>query len=594
MATVKSRWTGDLVQRIGSETDGSESVPFELSADVNLERFPLGIIPVLVENQIRGPLSGKLQLRGLGANARLTGSLDGSDIMVNRVRLPRLTAKLRATDGEIEALVEAQQPTGAARVELKTAATWGRHLIPHIEPRADVRLRAERFQLEAVAPLLMSYVSTLEGEMDADFAAHLDEAFPQLSGTASLRDGVVQVPQVGQRFSDVRANLSVRDGRIQLDSFQARGLTGRISGRGSAKLKGFSLESAEARLDIKESEKLPVTYEGVVIGDAWGEAKVNYVGSKAQNSNELDVSIPRFHLEMPEVAGNGVQDLEPAKGVRVGAHRADGKFVIVPLAPLESSSSEEEPTKTMRIRVRLGQSVWIERGRQVSVQLAGRLEIDTGAEQKVDGRIELKGGKLDVSGKRFEIERGVVTFEGNDVSNPTITATARWDSPADYVVYADYAGTVENGKLNLRSEPVLTQNEILSLLLFGSPEGNLASGNAAQSQQSNTAAGAGAAVSVAGGTATKGLNRALSDVTSLDVSTRIDTSTGSSRPELVVQITPRLTTRLTRTIGAPAPGQSPDMTFLTLELRIKRAWSVSAVVGDRGSSTVDLIWRKRY
>jgi translocation and assembly module TamB len=392
----------------------------------------------------------------------------------------------------------------------------------------------------------------------------------------------------------VSAKLSVRDGKLQLDSMQARGLTGRVTAQGSAKLKGFSLESAEARLDIKESEKLPVTYEGVLIGDAWGHAKVNYLGNEAENRTELEVEVPQFHLEMPEVAGNGVQDLEPAEGVRIGAHRSDGKFVLVPLAPLESTSPDEENTRTTRVRVRLGQSVWIERGRQVSVQLTGNLELDSGAEQNVSGRIELKSGKLDVSGKRFEIERGVVTFEGNDIANPTITATARWDSPADYVVYADYAGTVESGKLKLRSEPVLTQNEILSLLLFGSPEGNLASGSSTQSQQSNAAAGAGAAVSVAGGTATRGLNRALSDVTSLDVSTRIDTSTGSSRPELVVQLTPRLTTRLTRTLGAPAPGQSPDMTFLTLELRIRRAWSVSAVVGDRGSSTVDLIWRKRY
>jgi autotransporter translocation and assembly factor TamB len=134
----------------------------------------------------------------------------------------------------------------------------------------------------------------------------------------------------------------------------------------------------------------------------------------------------------------------------------------------------------------------------------------------------------------------------------------------------------------------LTQDEVLSLILFGQPSGSMGGG------EGEGTTGAGAAVSVAGGTATKGLNRALSDVTSLDVSTRIDTSTGSARPELVVQITPRLTTRVTRAMGEPAPGQSPDRTFLTLELRLKRSWAVSAVVGDHGASTVDLIWRKRY
>jgi translocation and assembly module TamB len=291
---------------------------------------------------------------------------------------------------------------------------------------------------------------------------------------------------------------------------------------------------------------------------------------------------------MPEAEQNSVQDLDAAEGIRIGAHRADGKFVAIPLQPLDEGSADEdaEQEPPTRVRVHLGNAVWVERGRQAKVQLTGDLQVESGVEQQVSGRIELRGGKLDVSGKQFEIERGVITFEGDDPGNPTITATARWDSPAEYTVYADYAGTVKNGKLKLRAEPSLTQDEILSLILFGSPTGNVGSGQGGGN--------AGAAVGVAGGTATKGLNRAISDVTSLDVSTRIDTSTGSARPELVVQLTPRLTTRVTRALGEPAVGESPDRTFLTLELRLKRSWAVSAVIGDHGASALDLIWRKRY
>jgi hypothetical protein len=51
---------------------------------------------------------------------------------------------------------------------------------------------------------------------------------------------------------------------------------------------------------------------------------------------------------------------------------------------------------------------------------------------------------------------------------------------------------------------------------------------------------------------------------------------------------------VTRTIGEPAVGQSPDRTFLTLELKLRRAWALSAVFGDHGGSALDLIWRHRY
>jgi translocation and assembly module TamB len=223
----------------------------------------------------------------------------------------------------------------------------------------------------------------------------------------------------------------------------------------------------------------------------------------------------------------------------------------------------------------------------VKAQLGGDLTMTSGDPPRVDGEINLRGGKLDVNGKTFDIERGTVAFSGTDTSDPTITATARWDSPAGYTVYADYSGTVKAGKLTLHSEPQLTQTEIVSLLLFGTPEGSLGSTD-------NGGGAAATAVGVAGDTATKGFNRVMSDFTNLDVSARIDTSTGSARPELVVQVTPRLTTRVTRAVGEPSPGQSPDRTFLTLELRLQRAWALSAIVGDRGASSLDLIWRKRY
>ncbi len=101
------------------------------------------------------------------------------------------------------------------------------------------------------------------------------------------------------------------------------------------------------------------------------------------------------------------------------------------------------------------------------------------------------------------------------------------------------------------------------------------------------------AVGAVGGVATQGLNKALSNISDLDVSTRIDTSTGTARPELVVQLSAKVSAQITRSLGQ-TPGQAPDMTFLTLDFLIKRNWSLSTLTGDRGASGIDLVWRKRY
>ena len=205
-------------------------------------------------------------------------------------------------------------------------------------------------------------------------------------------------------------------------------------------------------------------------------------------------------------------------------------------------------------------------------------------ETEITGQIQLRSGQLDIQGKLFHIERGVITLNPADPSNPTIVALARWDSPADFRVYAEYTGTATDGKLRLTSEPALTQDQIVSLLMFGSPEGTSGS----------NASAASAAFGVVGGTATKGINRVLSRFSDLDVDARIDTSSGQSRPEIVMQISPRVSARVTRALGDPGPGEPPDRPFATLDLRIAGRWSVATRVGDRGASALDLVWRLRY
>jgi autotransporter translocation and assembly factor TamB len=584
-ADLTTKWRGDLLKAL-STPEATANTGFLMDADLKLEAFPLGIVPQLSDRQIRGPLSGNVELRGLGRDAQLKAKLDGARLRIGHLRVPGLSASATTEGGALAASVVVVQPDGGLQAKVTTPMQWGARIIPVVDLRAKAELHAQQFQLETLSPLLLSYVSAIEGRLDANFRAELGDGAPKLEGQAELKQGVLQLPQIGQRLSDMSGKVSIKEGEIRLDSLEAHGTNGKLTANARARIQGTTLESVKARVDIKKNEKFPITFEGVSMGDAWGHAELAY--TSADRKSDIRVDVPDFHLQMPDQSPGSVQDLAPDEHVRIGFRRQDGKFVAVPVQPLEPSKTDanEAPAQTT-VKVHLGDSVWVERGQQATVQLSGDLTIISGVESKMEGHIELRGGKLDVNGKTFDIESGVVTFEGSDSSNPTIIATARWDAPG-YTVYADYAGTVKAGKLTLRAEPPLTQSEIISLLLFGSPEGSLGADSGGGGGSAATALG------VAGDTAVKGFNRVMSDFTHLDVSARIDTSTGSARPELVVQVTPRLTTRVTRAIGEPPPGQSPDRTFLTLELRLLRSWALSGVVGDRGSSSLDLIWRHRY
>jgi autotransporter translocation and assembly factor TamB len=579
---IEATWKGDAARLATAGVKGRS--PIELDLDGELRDFPLDSISALADRQIRGPLSGTIRLAGLGRDAELEVSLDGSKMTIGEVRMERLRADIDASGGRLRARLEGADKKGKVELEVSAPARWGDRLAPELPKEADGRLTAKAFSLETLGPALKPVLNEIGGRLDADLGLKLAPGNNALSGEAKIRDGVVQLPAVGERFTDVTARVVISKDRILVRDLTARGPTGKVTVRAAVRLDGLDLVNASAHISIKEREKIPVTLQGAALGDAWGKIAVLY--RKKTDATEIRVDVPSLHVEMAEEGDLEVQSLDNVESIEIGARLSDGTFTTLPVQPLASGSGGSEETSPTKVRIKLGRDVEIQKGLALRVKLGGELEMTSDGESRMNGRLELRGGKLDVQGKLFDIERGVVTFSG-DPANPTITATARWDSPAGYSVYADYTGDVKNGKITLRSEPPLNQDEIASLLMFGDPEGSLGTGSG------NTDSAA-TAVGVAGDTAAKGINRAISDLTRLDVAARVDTSTGTARPELVMQLTPRVSAKVTRAVGEPQAGQPPDRTFFTVEFRFTRSWSVSGVVGDHGGSGMDVIWRRRY
>ncbi|HEX2869992.1 MAG TPA: translocation/assembly module TamB domain-containing protein [Polyangiaceae bacterium] len=583
-ARFKAIWQGDL-RRVGLLASGESGLSG--SADAELTDFPLDLVPAIADRQVQGRLSGKLSVKDWGHAAQLDATFSSKTLSIGKMPILELLVSAKTNEKQILADLAIKVRGGAANASLASSMRWGQRPVPELTRDGTIKLETQAFDLAALSPLLAGSVSEIGGVLDAKTQLVVTPQTTELTGSAKLAKGVLQLPALGQRFSEISARVTVDGKKLRVEDVSARGLTGRVTANASASLDGFALRAAEAHVKIGKNESLPLTLEGADLGDVWGNLDATFE-SPATGERKLNIDVPVLHLVMPDTSTYGLQSLDVPEEIRVGVRRADGSFIPLPVQPLgqgDETAGAEAPSAPLRIRVRLGKDVTVERGDTAQVQLDGELAILSGAETSVNGRIEIRGGKLDVSGKTFDIERGVVTFQGDDPGNPTITATARWDAP-EYTVYADYLGDVKTGRIKLRSEPPLTPSEIANLLLFGSPEGS-----SSGSSDPNTAA---LAVGLAGDTAAKGLNQALDDFTKLDVSARIDTTTGSARPELVFQVSPRVSARVTRAIGAPSAGQAADRTFLTLELRLRRAWALSAVFGDHGGSALDLIWRRRY
>ncbi len=576
---LQSRWRGNAAD-IASQPRGKS--PITADVELALDGFPVELVPALQHRHVAGKVSGTARLEQFGQDARFALDLETNGLRVDRLSVDKVTATVRTLGAKLDVRTQLTGRAGKASAELQTGMVWGDQLVPTLDEQLAGALTAHGFRLSTLLPIMDGSLSELDGKLDADIRASIEGGTPRLTGRATLTEGSLQIPAIGQRFHDISAQVALSPDGIRIDDVRARGTTGGFEASAHATLQGLTPVAAKATLRIDEGDKLPLTIEGEAVGDAWGSLEASYQHDEASKTNNVRVSLNKLNLELPPAPPRGIQGVEAAEHIRVGFFRRDRDFVPIALQPLQEPSTPSE-YKTVVV-VELGE-MRIEKGQQVEVGLGGRVEAKLGPELDVRGEIHTRRGELDISGKKFHIERGSVTFTGGQPDNPIISAVARHDAPAGYTVYAEYTGTASRGKLRLSSEPPLSQDEILTLLMFGTPDGAFGAGSG---DSLSTAVG------VAGGTAAQGLNRALSDITDLDVSARVDTSTGAPRPELVLQVSSRVAARVTQALGEPSPGQSPDRTFLTVDLRLASTWSLSTMIGDRGASALDLIWRKRY
>ena len=102
----------------------------------------------------------------------------------------------------------------------------------------------------------------------------------------------------------------------------------------------------------------------------------------------------------------------------------------------------------------------------------------TATKPRVSGKIEVIRGRYSFSGHQFDLDQGVITFNG-DMMNPTLAIKALTEID-DVSAGIAVAGTAQQPDITFVSTPTLPQDEILSRILFGDNVANLSATQAIQ------------------------------------------------------------------------------------------------------------------
>ncbi len=464
-----------LVGEPGSICADGEWTPARWSSTVMANQLPLntltaGMTPAV---EYHGMVSALARLAG-GAQLPVTGTVRaelanaelihklasrklehttiGSGVMTLSATPAAISAELALTESEVGTLAGAFQAQ-------RTTARW-----------QDMPLSGELHAHTAELGLISLYfpdVDRAAGHLDANLTAAGTLGTPLLTGELKLTDGEINNYQVNLSLRQVTFDAHLSDAGLDFDGSAHAGagtvaVGGHLEWRNLLPYGKFHLRGANLRVaDVPEAQI-----------DASPNLDFNITGRRIEVTGEVTVPFAKI---VPRDITNSV--------------RASPDEVIV-------GSEVDDPTKRFEvvstIKLSLGDRVNVDAS-GLTARMGGGITIRNGYDAITTARGELAvvDGKYAAYGRRLDIQRGKLLFNGGPVDNPVIDLRAQKEFP-DVTAGVDVRGTLQAPHLSFFSNPPLPQSQIQSLILSG---GSLsAAGNTTGGSAGNLAAGQAAAI----------------------------------------------------------------------------------------------------
>lgn len=234
----------------------------------------------------------------------------------------------------------------------------------------------------------------------------------------------------------------------------------------------------------------------------------------------------------------------------------------------------------LAVDIDVGRDLWIKH-ESAEVLLAGRVAArkQAGKPLSLEGRIEAQRGFADLQRRRFRLIEGSLELVGGAKIDPVLDVLGRHKARA-HVIDARLTGTASKPVLTLSSDPTLSQEDILAVLLFGRPSSELS-----QEQQSSLSE---RAVGLASSMGLTAVGRSVASAIGLDaLGLQID-ELSSQRASVGAYVGRNIFVALAQEFSGER-GQE-----LSIEYEFWPGWSLVGSTTSQGTNSADLVWKIRY
>jgi translocation and assembly module TamB len=404
---------------------------------------------------------------------------------------------------------------------------------------------------------------TLSGPIaiGADFGGRLDR--PQVTGLVRANALRYENEAFGTVLSQIAIDGRFTQSELQLNRLTARAGQGNISASGRVGLdaaSGFPID-VRATLDnaqLAGGDDLSATASGTLA----------ITNSKAAGGLvEGDLTIPEARYRIVMQGGASVPELTGVR--RKGA----------PVVKADQSASLPSNWK-LNVRIRADNQIFVE-GMGLEAEWRTNMRVTgTSTTPSVVGQLEVVRGTYSFAGKRFDLESGIITFQGG-LTNPALNIVAN-TTVEDVTARITITGYAQAPQIAFTSTPALPQDEVLSRLLFGASVTSLSPTQAIQLAAAlNSLRGSGG-----GGLNPLGKLRGVAGIDRLRV-LGADESAGRGTALAAGKY-------ISNDVYVEVVTDARGFTATQLEIALSRALSVLSQTGSFGGSNVSLRYRKTY
>ena len=474
-----------------------------LHANVNLDAADLSelatafTLPVPVRGQARADLA----LTGTLSRPRFQATLQGTHDTVARLAFNDVTARFVYVPGELDIGDTQLGLASGGRLNVAGALPIQLHplgLGPKQRP-VGLTITAKNVNLAELNTLTEPNLS-LNGTLNAQATVSGNAGNPTVAGDARVRGGSVASRWETVPLSNASADLSLLHETITLRELSGQLGSGFLNVNGAAHIVPAVGLRSNAGLQFYTNLNLR---DANIDVPGWLSGKVNgalsltrtavrpYLsGSVALNSATIPFSAiialangssGALAAAQPQQNIPGVPPLKPGHTIayagRIFGQTGGLLTNLVPATPAPKGFSL--PPVDLNVAVTAGKDVRVRGGSAIDLTAAGAIVIaGSVANPTLSGSFEAVRGQIGYFDTTFRLERGTVTFSPTEGLLPTLDATATTTIDGTDVTLT-LSGRVDNLTTDLQSNPPMSRDQIVALLLHAPQVASLTTGTQA-------------------------------------------------------------------------------------------------------------------